>query len=89
MTNSQDRKPDPLEAVVGGCLFPLIGGFFGVVIGIIGSLFMEPFVTRMYREPGNKFSGVFEVGIVSLAITVASGLTGLIAFSYFELKRRK
>ena len=88
MLNSRDQNLDPHEKAV-GCLFPLIGGFLGVAIGVMGAGIVEPIVFRMYHEPGNKLSGMFEVGFVSLAIIIASGMSGLISFSYFGLKIRK
>ena len=88
MSNTRNQKRGRLEKAV-GCLFPLIGGVLGVAIGIMGSGILEPFVFRMYHEQGNKLGGMFEVGFVSLAIIIASGMTGLISFSYFGSKIRK
>ena len=70
-------------------MFALTGGVLGVVIGIIGMRFLDPIIFEMYHRPESKLSGVFEVGFVSLAVIGASGITGISAFSYFALKRRK
>jgi hypothetical protein len=86
--NSDNQKPDQSEKVV-GCLFPVIGGFVGIVIGMMVAKIVAPIIGDFFYVPGNKLSGLGEESFAALVIVVGSSLTGLISFSYFELRRRQ
>ena len=88
MLNSDIPKPGRSEKVV-GCLFPVIGGFLGIVIGMMVAKIVAPIVGDFFYVPGSKLSGFGEGSFASLVIVVGSGLNGLISFSYFEMRRRQ
>ena len=88
MLNSDTPKPGRSEKVV-GCLFPVIGGFLGFVSGMIVAKIVAPIIGEFFYVPGSKLSGLGEEIVAVLVIVVGSSLTGLISFSYFEMRRRQ